>query len=150
MKKHSSDLEKVIKVWIGGIAIFTAGMLGIVLSKGIHSLKRYRRDFDADTLEEVSGNVIEAYYSKESRHDTKGVILFLDSEDELVEVHLGPSWYIDRQFRPFKAGEEVTVRGSKVEYKDQDILVAQSIERGRKKFKLRDEEGSPFWNSQIN
>lgn len=150
MRDQTSKMRKIVKIWIGGVALFTAGMLGLALSRGIRSLKKYRRKFDPDTLDEISGQIIDAYYSKESIHDTRGVILFMEFEDEIIEVHLGPSWYIDRQFKPFKAGEEITVRGSRIDYNNQEILVAQTIKRGKKKFKLRDDEGSPFWNSRIN
>lgn len=149
MDRESSDLVKALKIWLGGITLFTAGLVGYAITRGINSLKRYRRGFDPDTVEEVEGEIIEVYYSKESRHDTRGVILFLADEEDVYEVHLGPSWYIDRQFRHFRVGDELSVTGSRVDYKSQEIIVAQSVEIGSKKYRLRNEEGAPYWDSRI-
>lgn len=150
MRDNSSELEKVVKLWIGGLALFTAGMVGLAISRSIHGLKRYRRKFDPETITEFTGHVIEVYYSKESKHDTRGVILFLADEEDVMEVHLGPSWYIDRQLRHIKPGEELTVTGSVIEYKNQEVLVARDLQRGKHTYRFRDEEGSPYWDSKVD
>lgn len=150
MSNNTSDLEKVVKLWIGGLALFTVGMAALAVNRTVHGLKKYRRKYNPDSVTEFTGHVVEVFYSKESRHDTRGVILFLADEEDVMEVHLGPSWYIDRQLRHIKIGEELTVRGSVIDYKNQEILVAQTLERGKSKYQLRDEEGSPYWDSKVN
>ena len=150
MRDNTSDLEKVVKLWIGGLALFTVGMAALAINRTVHGLKKYRRKFNPDSVTEFRGHVVEVFYSKESRHDTRGVILFLADEEDVMEVHLGPSWYIDRQLRHIKIGEELTVTGSVIDYKNQEILVAQILERGKNKYRFRDEEGSPYWESKVN
>ncbi|HKL19034.1 MAG TPA: hypothetical protein VJ905_08690 [Halalkalibaculum sp.] len=150
MRDNTSDVEKVVKLWIGGLALFTAGMAALAIKRTVHGLKKYRRKYNPDSVTDFSGHVVDVYYSKESRHDTRGVILFLADEEDVMEVHLGPSWYIDRQLRHIKIGEELTVTGSVIDYKNQEILVAGTLERGKSKFRFRDEEGSPYWESKVN
>lgn len=149
MIRNTGDLFKILKVWVGGLTIFTAAVAGYAVTRGLRSLKKYRRPFDLESLEEVTGKIVEVIYSKENSYDSRGVILFLSFEEDVIEVHLGPSWYINRQFKSFKHGEEITVTGSKVEYKNEEIIVAQILDRGSKKFQLRDQQGSPFWESRI-
>lgn len=149
MIRNTRELLQVLKFWVGGLTIFTASVAGYAISRGIRSLKKYRRPFDTESLEEVTGNIVEVFYSKESSYNSRGVILFLAVEEDILEVHLGPSWYINRQFKGFKHGEEITVTGSKVEFRNKEIIVAQILERGNKKFQLRDHQGSPLWESRI-
>ncbi len=149
MIRNTGDLLKILKVWVGGLTIFTAAVAGYAITRGIRRLKKYRRPFDMESLEEVTGKIVEVIYSKESSYDSRGVILFLSVKEEILEVHLGPSWYIKRQFKSFKHGEEITVTGSEVGYGNKEIIVAQILERGNKKFQLRDQQGSPFWESRI-
>lgn len=149
MIRNKRELLDILKFWVGGLTIFTAAVAGYAITRGIRSLKKYRRPFDAESLEQVTGEIVEVIYSKESSYDSRGVILFISVKEQIHEVHLGPSWYINRQFRSFKHGEEITVAGSKVEYQNEEITVAQILERGSKKFQLRDQQGSPFWESRI-
>lgn len=149
MINNTRDLIRVLKIWAGGVAVFTAGLVGYTISRGIRSLRKYSRPYDPEQMEEISGVVLEIFHAKESGYDRRGVILLLDVEDELVEVHLGPSWYVDHQFRNFKTGEELSVRGSRVTYHGEEILVAQSLRRAKKEFRLRDENGSPYWESRV-
>ena len=149
MSKNNSDLEKVVKLWIGGLALFTVGMAALAINRTVQGLKKYRRKYDPESETEFTGHVVEVFYSKESRHDTQGVILFLADEEDVMEVHLGPSWYIDRQLRHIAIGEELTVTGSVIDFKTQEILVARILQRGKNKYKFRDEEGSPFWDSKV-
>lgn len=129
--------------------MFTVGMAALAINRTVHGLKRYRRKYDPDSVTEFTGHVIEVFYSKESRHDTRGVILFLADEEDVMEVHLGPSWYIDRQLKHIKIGEELTVQGSVIDFKNQEILVAQTLDRGKSKYQFRNEVGSPYWDSKL-
>lgn len=150
MRDNTSDLKKVVKLWIGGLALFSVGMAALAINRTVHGLKKYRRKFNPDSVTEFTGQVVEVFYSKESRHDTRGVIVFMADEEDVMEVHLGPSWYIDRQLRHIKVGEELTVTGSVIDYKNQEILVAQTLKRGKNKYQFRDEDGSPYWESKVN
>jgi hypothetical protein len=149
MINNSRNLIRVFKIWAGGVAVFTAGLVGYTISRGIRSLRSYSRPFDPDHIEEVNGIVLEIYHAKESSYDSRGVVLLLDAEDDILMVHVGPTWYVDHQLRNFKQGEELTVLGSRVSYHGEEILVVQTLHRGKKKFRFRDENGSPFWESRV-
>ncbi len=149
MINNTRDLMRALKIWAGGITLLTAGFAGFVISRGIRSLKNYSRPFDPEKLQEVTGTILEVFRAKESSYDTKGIILLLDVEDEIMEVHVGPTWYVDHQVRSFKTGEEITVTGSMISYRGEEILVVQQLEKGKKQYRFRDDEGSPYWESRI-
>lgn len=149
MINNTRDLVRALKLWAGGVVLLTVGLAGFAVNRGLRSLKRYSRSFDPESLEEVTGTVLEVLKTRDNSYDTRGIILMLDVEDEIVEVHVGPTWFVERQIRSFKRGEELTVTGSVVPYHGQDILVVQSIGRGKKTYRFRDGEGSPFWESRV-
>jgi len=149
MINNTGDLIRVLKIWAGGITLLTAGFVGFAISRGIRSLKKYSRPFDPENLQEATGIILEVFRAKESSYDTRGIILLLDVEDEILEVHVGPTWYVEHQVRSFRTGEEVAVIGSMVSYRGEDILVVQQLEKGKKQYRFRDDEGSPYWESRI-
>lgn len=149
MIRNTKELIRALKIWVGGFSLLTGGLIAYLVSKGVHEMQKYRRKFHKDTVEEVTGKIMEVISSGINQNDSLGVIIKMKTDEETKEVHLGPSWYIDRQFKKFKRGEVISVRGSNVHYRGHDIIVAERIERGNSTFRLRDEEGIPFWEAKI-
>lgn len=149
MIRNTKELIRVFKIWVGGFSLITGGLIAYLISRGVHRIQKYQRKFDRNTVEEVTGMIREVISSGKSQNDTQGVILKVDLGDEAREVHLGPAWYIERQFKHFKIGEEISVVGSKINYRGSEIIVAENILRGKDKFRLRDEQGIPFWEAKI-
>lgn len=149
MIRNTKELIRVLKIWVGGFSLLTGGLFVYLVSRGLHQMQKYHRKFNKDTVEEVTGKITDVILPGEGHNISRGVILEIKFGEEIKEVHLGPSWYIERQFRHFKIGEEITVVGSKIHYRNREIIVAENLQRGNSIFRLRDEEGIPYWEAKI-
>src|SRR5205085_8612396 len=89
---------------------------------------------DVDTSEPSSG----------MGHD-RVLVIARDNGDEKV-VHLGPSWFVDRQHQMFRQGQQVEVNGLAVDLdNDRSVVVAKSLNTPTGNYRLRDDSGRPVW-----
>jgi hypothetical protein len=71
--------------------------------------------------------------------------LVLKTENETVEVHLGPSWFLADQKLVLAAGDAVQVVGSRVTVAGAEAVLAREIRKGDHVITLRDTQGFPKW-----
>ncbi len=75
--------------------------------------------------------------------------LSLHTDDRLVPVHLGPSWFMveNRHLLELDVGREVEVRGSFETLAGQPVFVAAQITNDRRDqaMRLRRSDGMPVW-----
>lgn len=143
-------MKQVQLEWlIGGAAL--AALTGSVLAayKYKNHLHDYERDFDPQTVEELDGKVEDVMYSGPENSDEMGMELLVQAGDELIQVHLGPVWYVEKQGREFKPGDKITVRGAKAMFHHEPVLIAEHIVRSKRMMKLRDEQGHPLWEAWL-
>jgi hypothetical protein len=62
-----------------------------------------------------------------------------------MDVHLGPSWFLDREGVSVAKGDAVEVNGSVIDLNGETFLIARELKTGKKVVKLRDELGVPAW-----
>ncbi len=75
-----------------------------------------------------------------------GTHLVLKTENETLEVHVGPSAFVaDKGFK-FVAGDSIEVTGSQMKLEGAEALLARSIKKGEKILTLRNEQGIPQWS----
>lgn len=72
-----------------------------------------------------------------------GTHLLLKTKDSKLDVHVGPSWYIDKNGFSFAEGDTVEVTGSLL--KTKDGILARVIKKGDKTLTLRNNSGRPLW-----
>ncbi len=114
---------------------------------GSQEWQRYSELWSSGTKETIAGRIeaIEEVYPG-GKEAGAGVMLRLRTRDgKEVLVHLGPAWFVEEQLPGLKAGQEVTVSGSRVNWQNQEVLLAGSVMREGKTVRLRDEEGMPQW-----
>jgi hypothetical protein len=70
----------------------------------------------------------------------------LKSDSGSVSVHLGPSWYLDKQSAKIEKGDKITVTGSRIIFQGKSALVAAEVKKGDKTLSLRDKQGYPRWS----
>ncbi|WP_299489648.1 hypothetical protein [Acaryochloris sp. IP29b_bin.137] len=115
-------------------------------SPGHHLTSQRPRDFNPDTVETISGKIVRVdQVASQGRRSGKGVHLSVETSDETVDVHLGPSWYLDEQQFNLKSGDPVEVTGSKVTDASSPTLIAAKVKSGDTNIDLRDENGMPAW-----
>jgi len=105
----------------------------------------YSRMFDPKTVETLSGEVIRIDKFTPGRKMSYGVHFTLKTEKETIPVHLGPSWYLDKQTVTIAQGDKVEVTGSRITYQGQPTIIAGEVKKGGQILKLRDAAGVPAW-----
>jgi len=142
----TQEAIKNVKLVGGGLALLSAAGLAYAVSRRLNNRKGYNRPFDSETIEEQEGKIIEISHSNEKKDESRGVYLKLETDQEVIPVHLGPVWYLDHQDGKFKAGEKVEVKGSRINYNGRESIIAMSVIKGNEELKLRDEQGIPLWH----
>lgn len=104
---------------------------------------RGARMYDPATVTTVNGEVIEVKRI-ESRRGA-GVHVELRTASGTEDVHLGPSWYLDKQSVQVAKGDQIEVTGSRVTVAGQAAIVAQTVKKGDTSLTLRNASGVPEW-----
>lgn len=121
----------------------------------------YGRIYDPSTQETLEGRIERVEYMRPEDGMSRGVHLVLRTgpagdegkgegkaevaTGETITVHLGPSWYLEKQTVPLKKGDRVTIVGSRVRQGEGPILIARTVTKGDEVLELRDETGRPYW-----
>lgn len=102
--------------------------------------------YDAQTIWTVSGEVmsVSTVASRGGRYG--GVHLLLKTDRGNFEVHLGPSWFVDRQTMKVVPHDVIEVTGSPVIYQGKPALIAAEVRKGSEKMQLRTAGGVPLWS----
>jgi hypothetical protein len=108
----------------------------------------YSRMYNPKTVETLSGEVVSVDKFTPGRRMSYGVHFTLKTEKETIPVHLGPSWYMEKQAVTIAAGDKVEVTGSRVTYQGQPTIIAGEVKKGDQVLKLRDAAGVPVWAGQ--
>jgi hypothetical protein len=68
-------------------------------------------------------------------------------EDASILVHIGPTWFVEKESLGLKKGDRVKIRGVWAEIEDQDVFMAAKIKKGdHYELKVRlTRDGTPFW-----
>ena len=114
------------------------------------------RMYDPKTVETVSGDVmsIEQIQGKAwgagrgGRGGGYGVHLILKTEKEQIAVHLGPSWYLDKQGLKIAPKDRIEVRGSRITFEGKPAIIAAEVKNGGRSLRLRDDNGVPEWRGR--
>ncbi len=74
-----------------------------------------------------------------------GVIIIVRTEKEVVPVHLGPVWYIERLDCRILTRDRLEIKGSRIFLNDKPAFIAAEIKKGDQFLILRDNLGVPVW-----
>ena len=143
MKKWQKVFAAVAVVLLFGASVVLAGPWKGSGGWGMNS--QYQRNFNPSTVETVSGTVAAVEQTTPMKGMHHGIHIMLKKEKETVEVHLGPSWYIERLDTKIEKGDKVEVKGSKVTMAGKKVIIAQEVKKGDNTLILRDSAGIPAW-----
>lgn len=102
------------------------------------------RGFDPAAVTTIRGEVVEI---ERAGGRGEGVHLVVDMGSERLTVMLGPAFYVDAQPVKLAKGDQVEVKGARVE-RGGPAIVAQEVRRGGEVLALRDASGVPLWRGQ--
>jgi len=110
---------------------------------------RYCSLWDPSGAAEVTGEIeaIESF-SPGGADMGRGVSLRLRTKEEArerVQVHLGPSWFVQEKLPGLEIGEQITAKGCSAHFGRQDVIIASEVERNRNRIRMRTKEGHPEW-----
>ena len=108
----------------------------------------YSRMYDPKTVETLGGAVVSVDQFTLGRRMSYGVHFTLKTEKETIPVHLGPSWYLEKQGVTIAQGDKVEVTGSRIMYQGKPTIIAAEVKKGGQVLKLRDAAGVPAWAGQ--
>lgn len=111
---------------------------------GHHS--QYGRMYDSNNLTTISGEVISVDTFTPRSGMSGGMHLQLKTDDETLDVHLGPAWYLQNQDIQIQLEDKIEVTGSKVDFNRQPAVMAASVKKGDTTLMLRDDSGFPVWH----
>ncbi len=112
----------------------------------------YYRMYDTTTVETLKGTVtsVEKMTARNGMRRGYGVHVMLDTGTETIPVHLGPSWFLDKQDVKVQKGDKIEVIGSRITYDNNPAIVAAEVKKESNVLKLRDEKGFPYWSGWRN
>ena len=79
-----------------------------------------------------------------------GTHLTVKTDNDVYDVHVGPTWYLTREKYAFAKGDQVEVIGSKVKYQGADSIIARQIKKDGNTWTLRNAQGVPLWSRGKN
>lgn len=125
-----------------------AGGLTYAIYRGVNNHKEYQRKFNPDKVEEIEGTVIDITEDRRKNEEKSGLMLILETKKgHIIPVHLGPKWFLLHQHMKIKEGNKVKAIGSRMDKEDNAEMVASKILSGISKLVLRDDDGTPRWQS---
>ena len=104
------------------------------------------RTYDPDTVTTLRGtaNAVAVMPARGGRMG--GTHVTLQSDGQTMDVHLGPTWFLQREGVEVAKGDSIEVTGSVVDSDGNSFLIARELKKGQKVLKLRDEQGVPVWS----
>lgn len=105
----------------------------------------YDSAFDPNTIEILNGEVedIETITRSESEIDLRVL-----TASGLLNVRLGPEWFIENRNMQIEAGDRIEFAGSRINVHGVPLVIATAVANGDMFIRLRDLNGTPFWTEQ--
>ena len=114
----------------------------------------YQRHYDPQSVVTVSGTILEVREATPMRGMANGIHVVVradtpgdDAKEQRITVHLGPTWFLERQDTRLAKGDQVTITGSRIRMgpNEEPVIIAATVARGDDTLVLRDERGVPVW-----
>ncbi len=105
----------------------------------------YQKKYETANVKIVSGKVVGIERSVPLKGMGSGIILLMKTDKEIVQVHLGPAWYIERLDYRISVGDKLEVKGSKIDFNGKPAVIAAEIKKNDDILVLRDKWGIPVW-----
>jgi hypothetical protein len=137
-------------VWLSvAVMVLAASSLAVAApwkgSGGWGMGSQYQRMYNPATIETISGTVESVDQIKPMKSMNYGIHLKVKTEKEIIEVHLGPGWYIERLDTRIEKGDKIEIKGSRVTISGKPVLIAAEVKKGDNTLVLRDASGVPAW-----
>jgi hypothetical protein len=123
-------------------------MKGQGRNKSWNASTQSTRLYDNKTVKTISGEVVVVDTLPSQKGMRGGIHMMLKSDKETISVHLGPSWFLEKQKVKVAVGDKIVATGSRITYQDKSTIIAAEVKKGEELLKLRDENGIPLWSGK--
>lgn len=130
-------------------------LMGLLLTVPAWAQQGPGRFYDPKSVVTVQGQVEKVEtMSRQGRQGGEGrpgqqaQVVHLKTDQGTLLVHLGPGKFLEKQQFAPKAGDTMTVTGSKLTTGKGDVILAAEVKSGDKTLTLRDAQGVPVWRSK--
>jgi hypothetical protein len=124
------------------------GMKGQGRNNSWNTGAQYNRLYDKKTVETFLGEVTALDTLPPQKGMRGGIHVVLKNDKETISVHLGPSWFLEKQKVKVTISDKIAVTGSRITYQDKPAIIAAEVKKGEELLKLRDENGMPLWSGR--
>jgi hypothetical protein len=102
--------------------------------------------YDPKTESTIRGTVEEVKHYPSQRGGRTGEHVVLKTEGGMVDVHLGPTDYWEKNGFSLAKSDSIEVIGSRVKVGDAEVFLAREVKKGDKSVTLRNAQGIPAWS----
>ena len=102
--------------------------------------------YDADTVTTLRGTVDSVAVMPARGGRAGGMHVAVKADGQTMDVHLGPTWFLQREGIELAKADAIEVTGSVVDFEGATFLIARELKKGQKAVRLRDEQGVPAWS----
>jgi hypothetical protein len=82
------------------------------------------------------------------RRGLGGTHLTLKTSAETLEVHLGPTAFLNEKKLAVSKGDTLAIIGSRVTVDGEQVFIAKEVKKGDSTWTLRDAAGLPLWRGR--
>ncbi|HPN37786.1 MAG TPA: hypothetical protein PL041_05240 [Melioribacteraceae bacterium] len=100
--------------------------------------------YDLNTETTIIGTV-ESYELLRGNGYRGGLVLKLKTNNEVIDVHVGPTWNLDNIKLDINKGDKLEIFGSKVTIDKDTFIIASKVKLNGTEYQLRDKYGYPKW-----
>ena len=86
--------------------------------------------------ETITGSVMDVYQTASKRGQGTGLHLRLKTDEGMLDVHLGPEWYLEQQDFRIEPGDSLEITGDRFRKDGMPALIAFDDEAGRPSLEL--------------
>jgi hypothetical protein len=109
----------------------------------------YNQHYKVSELDNFRATVIgiEEVVPMEGMSPATAITVRESDEDSPILVHIGPTWFVEKDALGLKKGDRIKIRGVWAEIEEQDVFMAAKIKKGdHYELKVRlTRDGTPFW-----
>lgn len=106
----------------------------------------YGRLYDPTQEHTLHGKIVRVGTGPPMPGMTSGIQLQVQTDETIMQVHVGPEWYLERQELELREHEDMQVTGALAEMEGQPVLLARTVTVHGHTLRLRDAQGQPVWS----
>lgn len=114
-------------------------------SRGWGMESAYQKEYRAENVIMISVTVVNIKKVVPMKGMCSGIALNLKTQEKVMQVHLGPTWYIERLEYGIAVGDKLEIKGAQTVLNNRPALIAAEVRNGKRFLILRDNMGIPVW-----